>query len=126
MLRNEEDLADLSRICHTVAGMPLALELAAAWVDMLSLSEIAEEQRQDYIESLNVSAELRAELEGWLPFLSDQEATQGFMKPLGVERLVAALQSQAEAEVIEDSPTLSSAPGLPESFGRYRVLKLIA
>ncbi|HRQ42596.1 MAG TPA: tetratricopeptide repeat protein [Chloroflexota bacterium] len=38
-----EDLANLANICRLVAGMPLAVELAAAWVDTLSLVEIAAE-----------------------------------------------------------------------------------
>lgn len=33
----------LARICQLVEGAPLAIELAAAWVSMLSLKEIAEE-----------------------------------------------------------------------------------
>jgi len=39
----EEDLSYLTRICQLVDGMPLALELAAGWVEMLSISEIADE-----------------------------------------------------------------------------------
>ncbi|MGD8805298.1 MAG: BTAD domain-containing putative transcriptional regulator [Chloroflexota bacterium] len=42
-LQDDNDLADLARICRLVAGMPLALELAASWVDTLSLGEIANE-----------------------------------------------------------------------------------
>jgi tetratricopeptide (TPR) repeat protein len=38
-----DDLPYLARICHLVAGMPLAIVLAATWVEMLSLREIAEE-----------------------------------------------------------------------------------
>lgn len=38
-----DDLPDLTRICRAVGGMPLGLELAASWVDMLSLTDIAEE-----------------------------------------------------------------------------------
>src|SRR5690606_16780968 len=30
-------------ICHLVQGMPLALEMAAAWIDQLSMAEIAGE-----------------------------------------------------------------------------------
>jgi len=42
-LTGGDDLAYLARICRLVMGMPLAIELAAAWVDMLSLAEIAAE-----------------------------------------------------------------------------------
>jgi predicted ATPase/DNA-binding SARP family transcriptional activator len=42
-LRDDHDLAYLARICRMAAGMPLALELAASWVDILSLDEIAGE-----------------------------------------------------------------------------------
>jgi predicted ATPase/DNA-binding SARP family transcriptional activator len=35
-----DDLTYLSHICHLVEGMPLAIELAAGWVDLLSLPEI--------------------------------------------------------------------------------------
>jgi predicted ATPase/DNA-binding SARP family transcriptional activator len=35
------DLAHLVRICHLVSGMPLALELAASWVGLLSPSALA-------------------------------------------------------------------------------------
>ena len=37
------DLTSLTHICQAVGGMPLGLELAASWVDMLSLSDIATE-----------------------------------------------------------------------------------
>ena len=39
----ETDKPALVRICHLVEGIPLAIELAAAWVEMLSCREIAEE-----------------------------------------------------------------------------------
>lgn len=42
-IRNDDDLTYLARICRLVSGMPLALELAASWVDMLALDEIASE-----------------------------------------------------------------------------------
>jgi predicted ATPase/DNA-binding SARP family transcriptional activator len=35
-----DNLADVIRICHLVGGMPLAILLAAAWVQMLSPAEI--------------------------------------------------------------------------------------
>ncbi len=39
----QAELADLIRICRLVEGLPLGLELAAAWVKMLSCREIADE-----------------------------------------------------------------------------------
>ena len=49
----QADLTYLTRICRLVGGMPLGVELAAAWVDMLSLEEIAAEiQRSvDFLET---------------------------------------------------------------------------
>ncbi len=38
-----DDLTYLARICRLVAGMPLAIVLAATWVESLALGEIAEE-----------------------------------------------------------------------------------
>jgi tetratricopeptide (TPR) repeat protein len=40
-----EELIALTRICRLVEGMPLALELAASWVDTLSINDILEEIR---------------------------------------------------------------------------------
>ena len=42
-----EDVAAVSRICHLVGGMPLAIELAAGWVSALSCTEIAAELEQN-------------------------------------------------------------------------------
>ncbi|HEX5691987.1 MAG TPA: AAA family ATPase, partial [Roseiflexaceae bacterium] len=38
-----DDLGRVARICRLVEGMPLAIELAAGWVDTLALSDIATE-----------------------------------------------------------------------------------
>jgi predicted ATPase/DNA-binding XRE family transcriptional regulator len=38
-----EERLSLARVCQLVEGTPLAIELAAAWVDMLSLEEIVHE-----------------------------------------------------------------------------------
>jgi len=40
---NAEDMAAIVRICRLVEGMPLGLELAAAWTKLLSCQEIAAE-----------------------------------------------------------------------------------
>jgi DNA-binding SARP family transcriptional activator/predicted ATPase len=48
-----DELADVARICRLVGGMPLAILLAAAWVGVLSPSEIADEieQHLDFLAS---------------------------------------------------------------------------
>ncbi len=53
---DESETMDIVRICQIVDGMPLALELAAAWADTLTLSE------------------MRRELEGSLGFLATDAA----------------------------------------------------
>jgi predicted ATPase/DNA-binding SARP family transcriptional activator len=40
---NEADLAGIAHICRLVEGMPLAIELAATWLRILSPAEIAQE-----------------------------------------------------------------------------------
>src|SRR5690606_15175967 len=49
----EDDLAAAARIAQLVEGMPLALLLAASWLPLLSLEEIAAEIRAnvDFLES---------------------------------------------------------------------------
>jgi non-specific serine/threonine protein kinase len=49
----EDDLPHVARICALVNGLPLGIELAAAWVEMLSLQEIADEvaQNLDFLET---------------------------------------------------------------------------
>jgi predicted ATPase len=37
------DLEIATRICHMIQGMPLAIELATAWLDTLTLEEVADE-----------------------------------------------------------------------------------
>ena len=44
----QEDVNQLIRICRLVEGMPLGLELAASWVSVLPLSNIAEEIEQSF------------------------------------------------------------------------------
>ncbi len=39
----QEKLPEVQRICRLVEGMPLALEMAAAWLKMLSMKEVADE-----------------------------------------------------------------------------------
>jgi predicted ATPase/class 3 adenylate cyclase len=43
----EKDMADVARVCQLVEGLPLAIQLAASWVRLYSLQEIANEISQD-------------------------------------------------------------------------------
>ena len=51
--QTSDNLSALNQICRLVDGMPLALELASAWVDTLSLNDIAMEIRRglDFLET---------------------------------------------------------------------------
>jgi predicted ATPase/DNA-binding CsgD family transcriptional regulator len=44
---SKKDLVHIARICRLVGGLPLAIELAATWVDILSMEEIAEEIKRN-------------------------------------------------------------------------------
>jgi len=50
---SSEDLEPLAQILELVGGMPLGIELAAAWVDVLQIGEIAEEMAKslDFLDS---------------------------------------------------------------------------
>ena len=43
----ETTVQHIARICRLTEGMPLGIVLAAAWIDMLSLAEIADEMQRD-------------------------------------------------------------------------------
>jgi tetratricopeptide (TPR) repeat protein len=49
----ESNLNNIIRICQLVEGMPLGLELAAGWVDMISTTEVADEieKNLDFLET---------------------------------------------------------------------------
>lgn len=40
---NDSSMESMTRICRAVGGMPLAIELAASWIEVLSVEEIAAE-----------------------------------------------------------------------------------
>ena len=42
-----ESLPPVTRICRLTEGMPLGIVLAAAWIELLSLAEIADEMQAD-------------------------------------------------------------------------------
>jgi predicted ATPase/DNA-binding CsgD family transcriptional regulator len=75
-----EMLADASLICRQVQGLPLAIELAVAWADTLSLKEIAQEIARsiDFLEtrkrdSADRHRNIRAVLEPSLQTLPDTD-----------------------------------------------------
>ena len=43
---SENELEQIAKICESVQGMPLAIELAAAWLQILNLAEVVEELEQ--------------------------------------------------------------------------------
>ena len=46
-LQSDQEASDLARLCRQVAGLPLALELAAGWVDVLTVADITQAVSQD-------------------------------------------------------------------------------
>lgn len=86
-----EDRAAIGRICQLIAGMPLGLELAAAWVRVLSCREIAQEIERS-LDFLAASARdiperqrsLRLTFDHSWKLLSAEE--QGVMRRLSVFR----------------------------------------
>ncbi|CAA9368252.1 MAG: hypothetical protein AVDCRST_MAG93-8168, partial [uncultured Chloroflexia bacterium] len=84
-----EELPHAVRICRQVRGLPLGIELAAAWVKMLSCQEIAQEieHTTDFLTSTrrNVSERhksIRAVFEGSWRLLTPKE--QGLLRKLSV------------------------------------------
>ena len=82
----EEERESALHICQLVEGMPLAIELAAAWTDVLSPGEIADEIRGnlDFLSSSKADIEqkhhsMRAAIDGsWLKL--DQGQRNAFSK----------------------------------------------
>lgn len=130
---HSQDLDDLARICRLTEGMPLAIVLAAGWLDVLSLARVAAEIRRglDILETeqrdvperqRSVRATFNSSWEG----LSEAER-QVFMK-LAVCRGGFALEA-AEVVAGADLRTLRRLAGkslvqaLPS--GRYEVHELL-
>jgi len=107
-----ENIPSVVRICQLVAGMPLAIELAAAWVRARSCREIAQELEQS-LESLTTTMHdvparhrsMRAVFDHSWRLLSDAE--QGVLRRLSVFR--GGMQADAAARVAGATPLLLAA-----------------
>ncbi len=101
------DIPHLLHICQLVDGNPLGLELAAAWVRMMSCAEIAQEIERN-LDFLSTSLQnvperhrsLRAVFEYSWQFLSDQE--RQVLRQLAVFR--GGFDAAAAAEVVGATP----------------------
>jgi predicted ATPase/DNA-binding SARP family transcriptional activator len=129
----ETDRPHVVRICHALDGMPLGIELAAAWTQMLSCQEIDAEIERD-LDFLSVSARdvperhrsLRAVFEHSWKLLSEDE--RDVIRKLSVFH--GGFQREAAEQVAGASlNTLSSLTN--KSFlhrslsGRYEILEIL-
>jgi predicted ATPase/transcriptional regulator with XRE-family HTH domain/Flp pilus assembly protein TadD len=100
---NEENRAGVLRICQLMEGMPLGIELAAAWVRVLTIQEIVQEIEKN-LDFLATSARdaperhrsLRAAFDHSWNLLSPEEAA-AFRK---ISVFQGGFQRQAAAEVV--------------------------
>ncbi len=105
-------MPEVLRICELMEGMPLGIELAAAWVKLMPVAEITREIEGslDFLESplRNVSERqrsLRAVFDHSWSLLTPRE--QGVLRKLSVFR--GGFQREAAAEVVAASiPVLAS------------------
>jgi predicted ATPase len=77
-----EDLSEVVKICQMVEGMPLGIELAASWIEVLTVREIVHEMRGnlDFLETdsagvLTRQRSMRAVFEYSWMLLSEEERT---------------------------------------------------
>ncbi|HLO30924.1 MAG TPA: tetratricopeptide repeat protein [Anaerolineales bacterium] len=127
------DRSSIVRICRFLEGMPLGIELAAAWTQMLSCQEISEEIERD-LDFLSVSARdiperhrsLRAVYERSWKLLSDDE--RNAMRKLSVFH--GSFQREAAEQIAGVSLDLLSSL-MNKSFlqrsleGRYEILETL-
>jgi predicted ATPase/DNA-binding SARP family transcriptional activator/Tfp pilus assembly protein PilF len=101
---NRDDLPHLLEICHLLEGSPLGLELAAVWVRLLPLSEIAREIGAD-LDFLSVTQPDRERRHHSLRAVFDQSwaqlspAEQGALVRLSV--LVGGFRAEAARRVAD-------------------------
>ena len=120
-----EDRAHVARICRLVEGMPLAIELAAAWVPVLSCAEIADEIARS-IDFLTTTMRdvperqrsIRAVFDHSWHLLSEEE--QQVLRPMSIFRGGFTRQA-AEAVAGAGLPLLSALLASPSCAARARI-----
>jgi predicted ATPase/DNA-binding CsgD family transcriptional regulator len=123
----------VTRICRLVGGMPLGIELAAAWVRALSCDEIADEIERglDILESaarnvLPRHRNMRAALEHSWNLLTDTE--RNVFKKLSVFRggfRKEAVQVVADASLSTLSALVDKSLLRVDTIGRYEIHELL-
>jgi DNA-binding SARP family transcriptional activator/predicted ATPase len=130
---NMEDKNSVARLCRLVEGMPLAIELAATWVRLLSPAEIATEIEQS-LDFLNAQMRdlperhrsMRAVFDHSWQMLSTEE--KGVLRRLSVFR--GGFQRQAAEQVADASLSILSSLVMRSLLrrtvaGRYDLHELI-
>jgi predicted ATPase/transcriptional regulator with XRE-family HTH domain len=128
-----EDRLAVSRICHLVEGMPLAIELAAAWVRVLSCTEIAQEieRNLDFLASATRDApgrhrSLRAVFDhSWKLLSADEQRVLSRLAVFqgGFER--AAAEQVAGATLLSLSALVSKSLVRRTESGRYDLHEVV-
>ncbi|MBN1484801.1 MAG: tetratricopeptide repeat protein [Chloroflexia bacterium] len=129
----EEQIPHVIRICSLVEGMPLAIELAAAWVGMRSCQELAEEIERNldilttHLRNVHPRhGSMRAALEHSWGLLGEHE--QELFAALSIFRGgfdLAAAKGVLEASPAHLADLLGKSLLLREISGRYRLHQLL-
>jgi predicted ATPase/DNA-binding SARP family transcriptional activator len=135
---SEAKLPELLRICRLVYGMPLAIELAAAWAEMLSLAEIAQEIERsadfltaDWLDAPQRQRSMRAVFDWSWRLLSESE--RQVLRRLAVFRggftreaaeKVAGASLRVLSNLVHKS-LLRRAEGSATGAGRYELHELL-
>jgi DNA-binding SARP family transcriptional activator len=129
----------VAQLCHFLGGMPLAIEVAASWVDTLSLSDILAEMRRDlgFLSSDLLDVDNRHHSIGkvldytWQRLPPDEQLILaalsvfrgGFTRPAAqaIAMQTSALQTSATHEAKTQAPTITPAAS-PVSLSLLREL----
>jgi predicted ATPase/DNA-binding CsgD family transcriptional regulator len=128
-----DDLAFIVRICQLTGGMPLGIELAAGWVDVLSVQQIAEEVQQgidiletDFHDIPERHRSMRGTFERTWIRLSEEE--KAVFRRLSVFRngfTFPAANTIASASPVNLRRLVQKALILPAEDGRYTIHELL-